>query len=123
MKNRLSRYYNTEISYLDDIDEFFTWQISHDSSIISIGQEVKNILGFDTKELKNKNIKDLMVGFSGQKFQENIFKSNENNMRNYHEDILCNTKRGENIMLCFCVIPIINDNDDLIGFEGIAYKK
>jgi hypothetical protein len=63
-----------------------------------------------------------MVGSSGQNFKDNIFNFQKDSRGSYKETILCKMKNGDKVLLCFDGIPVENNNSELVGYEGIAYK-
>ena len=123
MNNTLNKYLSDQITFLNGIEEFFTWKIDCDFRIIEINSKIGEILGYTQEELINKSFMNLLVEPNESKFPENLSNFHRMNHGSYKENILCKSKKWDAIQICFDCIPVKDIKNEVVGYEGIAYKK
>jgi PAS domain S-box-containing protein len=112
----------TLLNSYEKIDRLFAWTINFENEFTFISPRVKEILGYEPKEMLFRTPANFIPGEESEQFSQKIsfFKENLTSFWS----LRCNfiKKNGEKILLEINGVAVYDKNRVLCGYEGITYE-
>jgi PAS domain S-box-containing protein len=113
---------NTLLNSYEKIDRLFAWTLNFDNEFTFISPRVREILGYEPKEMLFKTPFQFIPEEESEQFLQkiNFFKENLTSFWSLRCNFL--KKSGEPILLEINGVAVYDKSRNLCGYEGITYE-